>query len=93
MLNIHVVLGHKVEIGDFSIISPNVTINGNAKIGKSTSIGSNAFVRDVIIGDYVTVGASSCVIKPVESDCVVAGVPASVIRKGAPVHRITRTLR
>lgn len=93
MLNIHVVLGHKVEIGDFSIISPNVTINGDAKIGKSCSIGANAFIRDVVIGDYVTVGASSCVIKPVESDCVIAGVPAIVIRKGAPVHSVTKTLR
>lgn len=93
MLNIHVVLGHKVEIGDFSIISPNVTLNGAAKIGKACSIGANAFVRDVEIGDYVTVGASSCVIKPIESDCVVAGVPAVIIRKGAPVHSVTKTLR
>jgi sugar O-acyltransferase (sialic acid O-acetyltransferase NeuD family) len=93
MLNIHVVLGHKVEIGDFSIISPNVLLNGDAKIGKCCSIGANAFVRDVVIGDYVTVGASSCVIKPVESDCVVAGVPAVVIRKGAPVHSVTKSLR
>jgi sugar O-acyltransferase (sialic acid O-acetyltransferase NeuD family) len=93
MLNIHVVLGHKVEIGDFSIVSPNVTLNGGAKIGKSCSIGANAFVRDVTIEDYVTVGASSCVIKPVESNCVVAGIPAAIIRKGAPVHSVTKILR
>jgi sugar O-acyltransferase (sialic acid O-acetyltransferase NeuD family) len=93
MLNIHVVLGHKVELGDYSIISPNVTLNGGAKIGKSCSIGANAFVRDVVVGDYVTIGASSCVIKPVESDCVMAGVPAAVIRKGAPVHSVTKILR
>lgn len=93
MLNIHAVLGHKVEIGDFSIISPNVTLNGSAKIGKSCSIGANAFVRDITIGDYVTVGASSCVIKPVDSNCVVAGVPATVIRRGAPIHSVTKTLR
>ena len=93
MLNIHVVLGHKVEIGDFSIVSPNTTINGAAIIGKSCSIGANVFVRDIVIGDYVTVGASSCVIKPVESDCVVAGIPADVIRKGAPIHSVTKILR
>jgi serine O-acetyltransferase len=50
-------------------------------------------VRDVSVGDYVTIGASSCVVKPVESDCVVAGVPATIIRKGAPVHSVTKTLR
>ena len=93
MLNIHVVLGHKVEIGDFSILSPNAMMNGGAKIGKSCSIGANAFVRDITVGDYVTVGACSCVVKPVESDCVVAGVPATVIRQGAPVHSLTKTLR
>ena len=93
MLNIHVVLGHKVELGDYSIVSPNVTLNGGAKIGRSCSIGANAFVRDVTVGDYVTIGASSCVIKPIESDCVVAGVPATVIRKGAPVHSVTKILR
>ncbi|MBN1663793.1 MAG: NeuD/PglB/VioB family sugar acetyltransferase [Deltaproteobacteria bacterium] len=89
MLNIHVVLGHNVIIGDYSIISPNVTINGGAKIGSVCSVGANAFVRDVTIGDYVSVGASSCVVKDVESDCVVAGVPARVIHKGKPFHSVT----
>ncbi len=93
MLNIHVVLGHKVKIGKFSIISPNVTINGGATIGHTCSIGANAFVRDIIIGDYVTVGASSCVVANIESNCVIAGVPAKLIRKGAPVKSVTTSLR
>jgi sugar O-acyltransferase (sialic acid O-acetyltransferase NeuD family) len=93
MLNIHVVLGHKVKIGDFSIISPNVTINGGATIGQVCSVGANAFVRDIVIGDYVTVGASSCVVKDVESNSVVGGVPAKLIRKGAPVNSVTKTQR
>jgi sugar O-acyltransferase (sialic acid O-acetyltransferase NeuD family) len=93
MLNIHVVLGHKVKIGKFSIISPNVTINGGASIGHACSVGANAFVRDIIVGDYVTIGASSCVVKNVEGDSVVAGVPAKLIRKGAPVHSVTTSQR
>ncbi len=93
MLNIHVVLGHNVMIGDYSIVSPNVTINGGALIGHTCSIGANAFVRDITIGDYVTVGASSCVIKDVESDCVVAGVPARIIHKGKPFHSVTKSER
>lgn len=93
MLNIHVVLGHKVEIGKYSIISPNVTITGEAKIGESCSIGANAFIRDIEIGDRVTVGASSCVVKPVDSDCVIAGVPARIIREGRPIHSVTKSLR
>jgi sugar O-acyltransferase (sialic acid O-acetyltransferase NeuD family) len=93
MLNIHVVLGHKVKIGKFSIISPNVTINGGATVGKCCSVGANAFVRDIIVGDYVTIGASSCVVKNVESDSVMGGVPAKLIRKGAPVHSVTKSQR
>lgn len=93
MVNIHVVLGHDVVIGDYSIVSPNVTINGEARIGHTCSIGANAFIRDVTIGDYVTVGASSCVVKDVESDCVVAGVPARIIHKGEPVHSVTKSER
>ena len=93
MLNIHVVLGHKVEVGEYSIISPNVTINGGAKIGKTCSIGANAFIRDIEIGDRVVVGASSCVLKSVGSDCVVAGVPAKILHSGKANNSVTTSLR
>ena len=58
-LNIHVVLGHEVEVGNYTIISPNVTVNGGAKIGRACQIGANSFIKDVSIGDFVTVGAAS----------------------------------
>ncbi len=93
MLNIHVVLGHNVVIGDYSIISPNVTINGGARVGQACSIGANAFIRDITIKDNVTVGASSCVVKDIESDCVIAGVPARIIHKGKPIHSVTKSER
>lgn len=92
-LNIHVVLGHEVEIGEFSIVSPNVTINGGGKIGKCCQIGANSFIKDVTIGDYATVGASSCVIKPVEEYCVVAGVPSKLLHIGVPNKSISRDAR
>lgn len=93
MINIHVVLGHAVEVGDYSLIDPNVTINGEGRIGSLCLIGANAFVRDVHVGDGVTVGAGSVVVKPVEPDCVVAGVPAQVIRRGSPKHTLTKSER
>lgn len=93
MLNIHVVIGHDVKIGKYSIISPNTTINGSARIGSTCSIGANAFIRDVNIGDFVTVGSSSCVVKDIESNCVIAGVPAKILHKGAPVNSVTKSLR
>ena len=90
MLNIHAVLGHAVEVGDYSVISPNVMVNGEARIGRLCYIGSNAFVRNVRIGDGATVGASAAVVQDVPGDCVVAGVPARVLHQGRPGHRLTR---
>ena len=90
MINIHVVLGHAVQVGDYSVISPNVTVNGEAVIGRVCYIGANAFVRNVVVGDGATVGASSAVVKDVPEDCVVAGVPAKVLHQGVPAHKLTR---
>jgi sugar O-acyltransferase (sialic acid O-acetyltransferase NeuD family) len=90
MLNIHCVLGHAVEVGDYSVVSPNVTINGEAIVGRGCYIGANAFVRNVRVGDGATVGASSAVVKDVDADCVVAGVPARVLHQGLPSHKLTR---
>jgi len=92
-LNIHVVLGHEVKVGAFSIISPNVTINGGAKIGTCCQIGANAFVKDIVIDDFSTIGASSCVVKPVPEYCVVAGVPAKILHQGTPNTSISRSER
>lgn len=90
MVNIHVVLGHSVKVGDFSVISPNVTINGEGTIGKVCYIGANAFVRNLKINDYATVGAGSVVVKEVPEYCVVAGVPAKILHQGLPTHKLTR---
>lgn len=92
-VNIHCVLGHEVRVGDFSIISPNVTINGGATIGSACQIGANAFVREVRVGDNAIVGASSCVVKDVDADCVVGGVPARVLHHGRPNTSISRSER
>lgn len=92
-LNIHVVLGHEVEIGEFTIISPNVTVNGGGKIERCCQIGANSFIKDVCIGEYSTIGASSCVVKNVESFSVMAGVPAKILKKGLPNKSISRDAR
>ena len=92
-LNIHVVLGHGVRVGAFTNIDPNVTINGEAQIGTTCLVGANAFVRDVTVGDFVTIGAGSVVVKSVESNCVVAGVPARTIRDGGPRHTLSKSER
>jgi sugar O-acyltransferase (sialic acid O-acetyltransferase NeuD family) len=92
-INIHVVLGHAVKVGQYSVVDPNVTINGEGVIGSVCLIGANAFVRDVKVGDGATIGAGSVVVKDVEPDCVVAGVPAKLIRMGSPRHTLSKSER
>lgn len=50
-------------------------------IGNNVDIGSNVcIIGPITIGDNVKIGAGSVVIKNVESNCVVAGNPARVIK-------------
>lgn len=47
-----------VEIGNDTIIYPNVTIEGKSKIGKFCKIMGNTRIENCIIGDYVEIEAS-----------------------------------
>lgn len=58
-----------------------VTIGNNVWIGGSATI-----LPGVTIGDNVTVGAGSVVTKDVESNCVVAGNPARIIKRLPEEH-------
>ncbi|WP_417197798.1 serine acetyltransferase [Bizionia sp.] len=51
-------------------------------IGNDVSVGANVVIIGAItIGDQVTIGAGSVVVKDVPSHCVVAGNPAKIIRR------------
>ncbi len=51
------------------------------RVGNNVFFGNNSIILPgVTIGDNVIVGAGSVVTKDIPSDCVVAGVPAKVIR-------------
>lgn len=58
-----------------------VTIGNNVWIGGSVTI-----LPGVTIGDNATIGAGSVVTKDVESNCVVAGNPARVIKRLPEKH-------
>lgn len=50
-------------------------------IGDHCTIGVGAIIiGDVVIGDNVTIGAGAVVTKNIPNNCVVAGVPAKIIR-------------
>ncbi|MCK5814990.1 MAG: hypothetical protein KAH07_03500 [Flavobacteriaceae bacterium] len=86
---IGVVLHKKAKIGKNVMIGTNVTIGGKSGHKSLPIIGNDVYIATgakilgpIIIGDNVTIGANSVVISSVSDNCVVAGVPAKVLKKG-----------
>lgn len=56
--------------------------NGRPVIGNNVALGASVtIIGHVRIGDNVTVGAGSVVVKDIPDNCVVAGNPAKIIRR------------
>lgn len=79
------IVNGKARIGRGCIIYPGVTV-GAAKSGVPT-IGDNVFLGlgskvfgGITIGNNVTVAPNAVVTKDVPDNCVVAGVPAKIIK-------------
>ncbi|MDN3596245.1 serine O-acetyltransferase [Zunongwangia endophytica] len=88
-----VVINKKTKIGYSCTISTCVTIGGTNKIDIVPKLGNNIYVGSgarilgpVIIGDNVVIGANSVVVKDIPSNCVVAGVPAKVIKENIKIE-------
>ena len=74
------------HIGENCWISQQITVGYNGHDG-SPFIGDNVMIAcgakvlgNINIGNNVTIGANAVVLKDVEDDCVMAGVPAKKIR-------------
>ena len=86
----------KIEIGDYTIIAPNVGIvsanhslydytehvKGSVKIGRYCWIGMNAVILPgVVLGDHTVVAAGTVVTRSFEDGyCVIAGNPARCLK-------------
>lgn len=87
LLNRNTNISHDAIIGKYCEFSPSVNISGNCTIGNFCSFGTGAIVLPKItIGDNVIVGAGAVVTQGVESNSVVVGIPAKVIRKLEPLN-------
>ena len=84
-----VVIGETSEIGDDVLLYQNVTLGGTGKergkrhptIGNNVVIGTGAKVLgNILIGNYVKVGAGSVVIRSVPDYSTVVGIPGRVVR-------------
>lgn len=77
----NIMITHDCEIGDYVELSPGATILGRSKIGNYCQIGANATILpDIRIGNNVIVGAGAVVTKDIPDNCVVAGVPAKILK-------------
>lgn len=74
-------IAHNVEIKNGAFIIATSEISGSVEVGKNAWIAPNACVNQKVkIGDGAIVGLGSVVIKDVQSNTVVAGNPAKLLR-------------
>ena len=85
-----VVIGETTEIGDRCLLYQGVTLGGTGKdhgkrhptLATNVVIGAGAKVLGAIeIGTNTRVGAGSVVVRDVEADCTVVGIPGRVIHQ------------
>lgn len=73
-------IGHDSYIGDYTTLYWNINISGNVHIGKAVEIGSKTFIKQGIdIADGAVIGAGAVVVKDVEKNNIVVGIPAKKI--------------
>jgi len=86
---IAVVIHKRAVIGENCVIGTGVTIGGRSKSEGVPVIGDDVYIAtgakvlgSITVGDNVVIGANAVVIDDVPSGCIVAGVPAGIIKSG-----------
>jgi serine O-acetyltransferase len=90
-----VVIHPKATLGENVMIAQQVTIVGRSTQQSVPTIGSDVYIGagakvlgPITVGDGCVIGANAVVIKSVPPRCVVAGVPARVIRSNVNAHEV-----
>lgn len=99
-LGIGVVIHGRSRIGRRVVIGQNVTIGRQLDPETIPTVGDNVYIGpgarilgDISIGHNVIIGANSVVIRSVPSNCIVAGVPAKVVRTvDVDIYRLLKNI-
>jgi sugar O-acyltransferase (sialic acid O-acetyltransferase NeuD family) len=77
IINTGAIVEHDCVIGDWTHLCPKVACAGGVKIGARVCVGLGSnIIQNVILGNSVTVGAGSVVLRSVDDHQQVVGVPA-----------------
>lgn len=80
-LNVGSTISHDCRICDFATLAPGVHIAGAVTLGEGADIGIGAVtIQGLTVGAWSIVGAGASVVRDVEPDVTVVGVPARVIK-------------
>lgn len=83
IINSAAIVEHECTIGAHSHVSVGVNLAGRTKIGEGCFIGiSSCTIPEIKIGAWSTVGAGAAVIRDLEPNSLVGGVPAKPLRSG-----------
>ncbi len=81
IINTNASVDHDGVIGEFTHIAPGTAVSGYVTVGRQCLLGTGSRVIDrITIGDNVTAGAGSVIIRNINGNCTVVGVPAKRIR-------------
>lgn len=94
VIHSNAIIGERVILGQGITIGRQLDPSGIPKIGNDVYISAGArILGDITIGNNVIVGANSVVIKDVPDNCIVAGIPAKVIRSiDTPIYDLLKNV-
>ena len=76
-INLNTTVGHDVQLSDYVTLNPLVSVSGRVQIGPRASIGTGANINErLTVGADAVVGAGAVVVRDVDPQITVAGVPA-----------------
>lgn len=81
IINTGAIVEHDNILEDYVHLSPNVTLAGIVKVGKSTHIGAGSCTKQVLnIASDCVIGAGSVIVKDITENGTYVGVPARKIK-------------